>query len=68
MARPKTDEIWPISASSVAPDLSAAIFRPAGYKAAGTGALANPSALSNFADSSCYAVQFSQRFLCCQNS
>lgn len=45
MARPKTDEIWPISASSLAPDLSAAIFRPAGYKAAGTGALANPSAL-----------------------
>lgn len=38
------------------PVFSTAIFRPAGYKAAGIGALANPSALSNFADSSCYAV------------
>lgn len=44
------------------PVSSAAIFRPAGYKAAGIGAPANPSALSNFADSSCYAVQFSQHF------
>lgn len=41
---------------------SAAIFRPAGYKAAGFEAAANPSAFSNFADSSCYAVQFSQHF------
>lgn len=44
------------------PVSSAAIFRPAGYIAAGIGAPANPSALSNFADSSCYAVQFSQHF------
>lgn len=48
------------------PVFSAAIFRPAGYKAAGIGAPTNPSALSNFADSSCYAVQFSLHFYCCQ--
>lgn len=44
------DEIWPISAFVLAL-ISVAIFRPAGYKAAGIGALADPSALSNFADS-----------------
>lgn len=44
------------------PIFSAAIFRPAGYKAVVTGAPANPSALGNFADSCCCAVQFSQLF------
>lgn len=51
------------------PIFSAAIFRPAGYKAVVTGAPANPSALGNFADSCCCAVQFSQLFFfvkCCQ--
>lgn len=41
------------------PVFSAAIYRPAGYKAAGIGALANPSALSNFADCTVVAMQFS---------
>lgn len=44
-----TNGIRPISASVLAL-ISVAIFRPAGYKAAGIGALAGPSALSNFAD------------------
>lgn len=50
------------------PIFPAAIFRPAGYKAVVTGAPANPSALTNFADSCCCAVQCSQLFCvkCCQ--
>lgn len=66
-ARPKKQQnLASLSIVSGSPSSLLLFLGLLGIKQRGIGAPANPSALSNFADSCCYAVQFSQHFYCCQ--